>query len=285
MGSTTVRVPATSANLGPGYDNLGLALQLYNEVTVRKASRADDAGPEHAMVDAAAELFFRKAKKRPFRFCWEIGGEVPKSRGLGSSVTVRLGILHGLNDLAGGPMDREALYDLCVELEGHPDNAAPAAFGGFCIAGGGVPLQRYRVDSSLEIVLLIPAYEILTRSARQVLPKKVAFDDAVFSAAQASAIAGAFASRDYSRLKGCFADRLHQPYREKLVPFLGDVIAAGVKAGALGGWLSGSGSSIACATTLDPEKVAAAMIAASGQQGATAVSARVDNNGVRVTSK
>jgi len=282
MASTTVKVPATTANLGPGYDNMGIALQLYNWVTVSKVTRASSAGPAHKMVDTSADLFFKTAKKRPFRFSWEIAGEVPRSRGLGSSVTVRLGILHGLNDQAGSPLEREQLYDLCVELEGHPDNAAPAAFGGFCIAGSGAELQRYRVDPSLEIVLLIPNYEILTADARKVLPSKIPFADAVYSSAQSAAIAGAFASRDYARLQGCFGDRLHQPYREKLVPFLQPVIEAGIGAGALGGWLSGSGSTVACATTANPETVAAAMIAASGQQGATAVSARVDNNGVRI---
>ena len=283
MTSATARVPATSANLGPGYDAMGLALKIYNHVTVSKLGRGASASPADPMIDGAAALFFRASKKKPFPFSWSIEGDVPRSRGLGSSVTVRLGILHGLNDLAGGPLEREALFDLCTELEGHPDNAAPAAFGGFTVAAQGAPLQRYRVDPEIEFVLLIPECEVLTGEARRVLPEKLPFADAVYSAGQAAAVAAAFASRDYKRLAGCFGDRLHQPYRKKFVPFLDDVISAGVKAGALGGWLSGSGSTVACATLGEPERVAAAMLAASGLQHATAITARADNSGVKVT--
>lgn len=282
MSSTTVRIPATSANLGPGYDTMGLALQLYNTVKVTKVTGRGKRGEPHEMVDSAADAFFRVARKKPFGFSWSIEGEVPRSRGLGSSVTVRLGILHGLNDLAGAPLEREKIYDLCAELEGHPDNAAPAAFGGFTIAAAGMPLQRYRVDPSLEIVLLIPDFEVLTGDARKVLPKTIPLTDAVKSAGHAAAIAGAFASHDYHLLAGGFQDAFHQPHRSKFVPFLDDVIRAGVQAGALGGWLSGSGSAIACATLDEPERVAAAMLSASGQQHATAFSTRVDNAGVRI---
>jgi len=284
MTSVTTRVPATTANLGPGYDAMGIALKIYNHVTVAKAGRGSASGPADPMVDAAAAAFFRAAKRKAFPFAWSIEGEVPRSRGLGSSVTVRLGILHGLNDLSGGPLEREALFAICAELEGHPDNAAPAAMGGFTVAARGVPLQRYRVDPTLEFVLLIPDMEVLTEDARRVLPSEVPFADAVSNAAHAAAIAAAFASRDYQRLAGCFQDRLHQPYRKKFVPFLDEVIAAGVRAGALGGWLSGSGSAVACVTLGEPERVAAAMLAASGCRHATAVSARADNSGAKTSS-
>ncbi|GAB4168450.1 MAG: homoserine kinase [Terrimicrobiaceae bacterium] len=285
MSSTTVRIPATSANLGPGYDTMGIALQLYNTMTVTRLGKGQPDGEPHAMVDEAAAAFFRVARKKPFRYSWSIKGEVPRSRGLGSSVTVRLGILHGLNDLADSPLDREKIYALCAELEGHPDNAAPAAFGGFTIAASGMALQRYRVDPVLEIVLLIPDFEVLTKDARKVLPKTLPLADAVRSAGHAAAIAGAFASRDYHLLAGGFQDAFHQPKRAKFVPFLDDVIRAGVRAGALGGWLSGSGSAIACVTLEEPERIAAAMLSASGQQHATAFSTRVDNSGVRVTRR
>lgn len=279
--SVKVKVPATTANLGPGFDALGLALQIYNTVRI---SRGDE-GPANAMIDEAAALFFKRSRVKPFRFQWSIGGDVPRSRGLGSSVTVRLGILHGLNELAGSPLDNDVLFSLCADLEGHPDNAAPAAYGGFCIARQGRAVQRYRIDRHVEFALLIPEMEVLTADARRALPKAVPLTDAVLSASNAALIAGAFASRDYTKLEGCFEDMLHQPYREHLVPFMGKVIAAGVKAGAVGGWLSGSGSTIACMTLGSPEKVARAMLAASGLQHATVVTARADNNGVRVTVK
>lgn len=272
-------VPATSANLGPGFDALGVALRLYNTVTVRRTAKV---APD-AMADEAAAAFFAAAKKKAFEFEWSIRGDVPRSRGLGSSVTVRLGLLHGLNRLAGSPLDNESLYRLCAKLEGHPDNAAPAAFGGFTVARPDGSYQRFRVASKLKFALLIPGYEVRTADARRVLPKQLPYKDAVRSAANSAAIAAAFASANYKSLPGCFEDFLHQPYRAPLVPGLDKVIAAGVKAGALGGWLSGSGSTIACITLGDAAKVAAAMKKAFGSGDATILTATADNRGVVVS--
>lgn len=284
MTSSTIRVPATTSNLGSGFDCMGIALQIYNWVTVRKSDKGDPAPQKNLMVHEASLAFFQAARKRPFAFQWKIRGEVPRSRGLGSSVTVRLGILHGLNELAGAPLSREAIFQLCADLEGHADNAAPAAFGGFALICPGAPLQRYRVDATLEFVLLIPDFEVATDHARKSLPKNVAWPDVIDAVARASAVAGAFASRDYTQLQGAFDDRLHQPHRKKFVPFLEEAIAAGRSAGALGGWLSGSGSAVACATLEAPERVAAAMLSTPGLQRATAISARADNTGVRIQS-
>ncbi len=278
MNSATVRVPATTANLGPGYDCLGMALRIANRVTVFRGAGAENG----AMAAEAGRAFFRRTKRKAHRFAWSVEGDVPRSRGLGSSVTVRLGILHGLNALAGSPLAGQELFELCAELEGHPDNAAPAAFGVFTIARAGAPVQRYRVGSALQVVLLIPDFEVETPAARRVLPKRISHRDAVVSASNAAAIAGAFASRKYEWLTGCFADGLHQPYREKLVPFLSQVIRAAERAGALGGWLSGSGSTIACAVLGDAAPVAEAMRKAAGLRGARTVITRADNTGTRV---
>ena len=278
MNEVRVRVPASTANLGPGFDCLGIALRMYNTTTVRRGR-----GPAKGdMATEAATLFFREAGIRPFAFHWGVEGSVPRSRGLGSSVTVRLGVLHGLNELAGRPLDRMDVFRLCAGLEGHPDNAAAAAFGGFTIAPPAGRLQRYKIDESLRFALLIPEFEISTPAAREALPVRIPLRDAVFSAGCAAAISAAFATRNYRHLAGCFNDRLHQPYREPLIPFLSPVIHAACKSGALGGWLSGSGSTIACATLSNPEKVADAMIAASGLDSAVAVVVGADNSGVRI---
>ncbi len=281
ISSVRVRVPATSANLGPGFDSLGVALRLANTVIVTRAeSPAVD-----EMADEAAAAFFSAVRKRSFAFAWEIRGDVPRSRGLGSSVTVRLGLLHGLNRLAGRPLDDDRLYRLCAELEGHPDNAAPAAFGGFTVARPDASYQRYSVSPRLRFVLLIPDYEVRTKDARAVLPRQVPFADAVRSAANAAAIAAAFARRNYAALPGCFDDHLHQPSRSKLVPGLERIIAAGVKAGALGGWLSGSGSTVACLALNPAEPVAAAMRRASGLKTARLEIVAAENRGVVVGEK
>lgn len=277
--SVRVRVPATSANLGPGFDALGVAFRLANTVTVRRASAA---APD-SMADEAAAAFFAASKRKPFRFEWSILGHVPRSRGLGSSVTVRLGLLHGLNRLARSPLGDEALYRLCAGLEGHPDNAAPAAFGGFTVARSDGSYQRCGVASRVKFALLIPSCEVRTSDARRVLPKQIPFADAVRSAANASAITAAFFSKNYDALSaGCFSDGLHQPYRAALVPGLEKVIAAGIKAGARGGWLSGSGSTIACMTLGDAQKVAAAMKKSFGPSDAITLTTTADNRGVTV---
>jgi homoserine kinase len=278
MNSVRVRVPATTANLGPGFDAMGIALRIYNTTTVTRGG-GDDPG---AMAEEAAGAFFGATGGKKFPFHWSVEGDVPRARGLGSSVTVRLGVLHGLNELAGRPLDRRGIFQLCAELEGHPDNAAPGAYGGFCIAPRSGPLQRYGVGEDLAFVVLIPEMELETAQARGILPGEIPLADAVLSAGNAAAIAGAFASGNYSKLAGCFEDRLHQPYRAKLMPFLDEVIAAGCGAGALGGWMSGAGSAVACVTLKRPDRVANAMIAACGLDAACAVVVRADNAGTRV---
>jgi homoserine kinase len=285
MQSVITSVPATTANLGPGYDCLGVALQIANRVTVTRF--ADPAGaptqalPGAAMAAEAGERFFTQTDSAPFAFGWTIEGEVPPSRGMGSSVTVRLGLLSGLNALAGNPLSRFELFELCASLEGHPDNAAPAAFGGFTVAGGSLP-ARFEVAPELAFVLLIPDFEVATPDARRVLPQQLDRLSAVSSCANACRITAAFASQKYELLRGAFLDGLHQPFRRALIPFLNETIAAGEKAGALGGFLSGSGSTICCVTLENPEAVAAAMAAAA--TGTTrSVITRADNTGLIVT--
>jgi len=277
MDSITFRVPATSANLGPGYDCLGVALRLYNRVTVQRGGPPQN----HVMASDAAARFFSAAQVERFAFHWNIEGEVPQSRGLGSSVTVRLGLLHGLNELAGRPLGGEQLFEICARLEGHPDNAAPAAFGGFTVAKSGAPPLRCEVSPALHFVLLVPNFEISTPAARAVLPEQIPQVQAAANVANACRVTAAFALQRYELLRGCFVDWLHQPYREPLIPFLPAVIAAGEKAGALGGFLSGSGSTICCLTLENAEGVAASMLAAAERPARTII-VTADNEGAAV---
>jgi len=277
MKSATVRIPAATTNLGPGLDCLGVALRLYNQVTVRRGSAAS--ARRQTMIATAAARFFEAARMEPFPFDCSITGEVPSSRGLGSSVTVRLGLLHGLNALAGGPLEREELFMLCAKLEGHPDNAAASEFGGFTVAGMDGCLS-FDVEPSLSFVLLIPEFEVKTPEARKMLPDTLRRTQAALSTGNAARITAAFAAGRYEALRGCFEDGLHQPFREPLIPFLTDVIRAGESAGALGGFLSGSGSTIACVTLESPERVAAAMLEASRTPGRTVITT-ADNDGAK----
>lgn len=280
MEAVTVRVPASTSNLGPGFDCLGVALRLYNDVTVSRATTRH----LDPIVRDAARKFFARTRCKPFACSCAINGNVPRARGLGGSVTVRLGVLHGLNELSERPLDRHQIFELCAELEGHPDNAAPASFGGFTVAKNSASptFQRFDVSPRLYFVLLIPEVEIATERARKVLPVKISRLAAVASCANACAITAAFASRDYEKLRGVFGDRLHQPFRKKLIPFLDEVVAAAGKAGALGAFLSGSGSTIAAIALQDRLKIAIAMSRAMGSTSARTIVTTADNRGVRI---
>jgi homoserine kinase len=292
MQEVTVRVPASTSNLGPGYDCLGVALRLHNSVTVVRGEMPRSSHPR--IVSEVAERFFKQTRRRAFSFSCSIVERVPRCRGLGGSATVRLGVLLALNRLSGDPLDRLSLFGLCAELEGHPDNAAPACFGGFTVAGSarrvgrtpqrGVPtVQRFDVSPRVYFVLVVPEFQIETSKARRVLPKEISRVTAVQNSANACAITAAFASRDYEKMRSAFSDHLHQPFRTKLIPFLPRVIAAAEDAGALGGFLSGSGSTIAAVTLHGPKKVAAVMARAAGITGRTIIT-HADNRGAQIFS-
>lgn len=276
-----MRVPATTSNLGPGFDCLGVALRLYNYITLRRTKASENAARPGAMARQAARAFFRASGFAQFAFACTITGDIPQSRGLGSSVTVRLGVLQGLNALLGRPLPRGEIFRLCAALEGHPDNAAPAEFGGFVVTQNNRP-QKFPVAARLRFVLLIPPFEVRTREAREILPNEIARTAAVTSCANACTLTAAMASGRYEKMRGAFCDHLHQPFRAKFVPFLDRVIAAGERAGALGGFLSGSGSTIICLTLRRPEKIAAAMREASGLTSAQLLITTADNRGTRV---
>jgi homoserine kinase len=295
MQQVTVRVPASTSNLGPGFDSLGIALRIYNRITiVRGASRSQD---HPRIVAEAADRFFKQTRRRAFSFSYSTTEQIPRSRGLGSSAAVRLGVLLALNFLSESPLDRRIMFELCSELEGHPDNAAPAIFGGFTVAGsarfgdsrtfsrqrGVRTIQHFPVSPRLNFVLLVSPVEIATSTARKLLPLKISHVAAVKSCANACAITAAFVAQDYDKLRGAFGDYLHQPFRAKLIPFLPDVIAAAEQAGALGAFLSGSGSTVAAVTLLAPNKVAAAMARAAKVPVQTVVT-RADNRGAQISN-
>jgi homoserine kinase len=299
MEQITVRVPASTSNLGPGFDCLGVALRIYNAVTVaRRASRQHLHPP---IVSEAADRFFHETRRRGFSFSCSIAEQIPRSRGLGSSATIRLGILLALNRLRGNPLDQLKIFQLCAELEGHPDNAAPATFGGFTVTrNDGFPavmsrrlpkpsllastVQRFDVSPRLRFVLFIPDFEIQTLRARNVLPSKISHAAAVTNCGNACALTAAFVSQDYEKLRGAFTDHLHQPFRVKLIPFLPRVIVAAEKAGALGAFLSGSGSTICAITLQDREQIAAAMKHAARSISSRVIITRADNHGAILTS-
>jgi homoserine kinase len=281
----TVRIPASTSNIGPGFDCLGIALALYNCVTVARSAGPQPVDPPHAMVETAAALFFTRSGRQPFPLQWEVEGDVPPGRGLGSSVTLRLGILAALDALTGHPLGRDGVFRLAHELEGNPDNAAPSTYGGFVLTDARGQSFRFEVAPQLRFVLLIPEFEMLTPEARRVLPPVIAHREAVINSGNACMITAAFATGQYEKLRGCFTDFLHQPYRAPLIPDFHEIIAAGESAGALGGFLSGSGSTVCCVALENAAAAGAAMLAAwPGPAPALVRQVSADNDGWRISA-
>ncbi|MGE4178382.1 MAG: homoserine kinase [Limisphaerales bacterium] len=295
MPSVSIRVPGSTSNLGPGFDSLGIALRVYNRVAVsattargpRITSPISESGrgPATELIAAAAGAFFRRSRQRAFGFDIHLSGDVPIARGLGSSVTLRLGTVGALNELTGGGLSRLDLFRIVSDLEGHPDNAAPAAFGGFtasAVVEGEARCVRIAVPPRFRFVTLIPNFEVPTPEARRLVPAHFSKADAVHNVTHAALITAAFARRDTEALRGAFSDRMHQPYREVLIPQLTRVIRAGERAGAVGGWLSGSGSTIIC---LAPDPEAAPDIGKAMLRGLAGAEVRIlaaDPGGFRV---
>lgn len=245
----TIQVPASTSNLGPGFDALGVALNCYNRVTLGEPA----AGWGDPFFTETADLFFHTTLLEAQAFAIRIEGDVPRSRGLGSSVTVRLGILAGLNEKFDHPLNNEQLFRLVTALEGHPDNAAPACFGGFVVGSPKIH-HRFAVDPELKFVTAIPEFELQTEDARKILPDQIPFAGAVANLQNTSLITAAFASGDYRSLKDVFEDHLHQSYRLPLIPGGRKAIQSATEAGALGAFISGAGPAI-MALTLDPVEV------------------------------
>jgi homoserine kinase len=287
--SAAIRVPASTSNLGPGFDCLGLALNLYNTVRVTRTDRA----PAHrGMIAETVAAFARQVEAPKFDVEIKIEGDIPVSRGLGSSVTVRLGILLGLAELTR-PVPREEILRLLIELEGHPDNAVPSFLGGFAVcsrasdeAKAGFSYTRVAVDPKLSFVTLVPELKLSTEVARGLLPSEVPFRHAVENAQRTARIAAIFCTGDYAALRGLFVDHLHQPFRQALIPGFTKILGAAQTAGALGSFLSGAGSCLMAVTLENAEKIGAAMQETAKRHGLAGEVKilHADNDGAKVVA-
>jgi homoserine kinase len=292
-----VRVPATSANLGPGFDALGLALALYNEVTIAESDshvlvvsiegegsgRLDTGGDN--VVARGVRMAFEVAG-RPFRgAAIHCVNRIPLSRGLGSSAAAWVGGLAAANALLGDPIDRQGLVALAARAEGHPDNVAAAVHGGLtvsCADGPAVGAVSLPVPPALRFVVLVPELQSATREARAVLPNEVSRADAVFNVQRVSLLLAALASGRIDLLSTAMHDRLHQPYRLRLFPWMDAVAASAREAGALGCVLSGAGPSMLAVVPGAADVVARAMAEtlAGGGLAGRALELEVDLDGV-----
>lgn len=259
----TVRVPATVANLGAGFDVLALAVGVHVEVTLQPAGAPHVSVPGLNVPQDASNLIYRsativaRALGYDGAFAISARSPIPLRSGLGSSAAAIVGGIVAAQRLLGGPLDPEALLRVATEIEGHPDNVAAALFGGVVIvARTGSAFRWVRIAPALPlaVVLAVPALEVETAEARRVLPHQVSREDAVFNLGRVALLVAALTQGRADLLGDALQDRLHQPYRASLVPGFDLVIATAAAAGAYGAVLSGSGPTIAA---LAPPAVAA----------------------------
>ena len=253
-----VQVPATTANMGPGFDTLGMALKLYNIIEMEQAGiglnidvEGDGAGqiPRNPtnIVYVAAEKVFKAVGYKPKGLRIKIINNIPLARGLGSSASAIIGGLVAANILSGGKLDEQTLLNMAAQIEGHPDNVAPALIGGIVISAQGEGEVKYtKIDppAKLKCVVAIPDFSLPTKLARDVLPQSVSITDAVYNIGRTALLVAALIRCDFNLLSMSMEDRLHQPYRANLVPGMKKVLAAAKLAGARGIVLSGAGPTL-----------------------------------------
>ena len=287
-----IAVPATVANLGPGFDVLALALELQNEVVAtRTGERGLSVDPG---ADAPLELQdpARNLVTRAYTAtCAEMGvlpdgvhfdcvNRIPFRRGLGSSAAAALAGVLCATALHAASWDEQRILRWVAGIEGHPDNAAAALFGGLVVVVPDQPVVTMEVPDELRAVVFVPSLELPTVLARRVVPQAFTRADAVFNASRIALLVRAVALRDWATLGVAMEDRWHQPARTALFPELPSLIEAAVAAGARGAAMSGAGPSVVALTDGDTAPIAAAMEAV-GVPGTTIVS-RVRNWGARV---
>ncbi|MXY26749.1 homoserine kinase [Candidatus Poribacteria bacterium] len=270
----TARIPASTTNLGPGFDVLGLALQLYSTVTLEPSDTATEVvvsgvdadkipnTPEHVAFQAVELVFKRSGTKRPNGFKLRIDNGIPAIRGLGGSGTAILGGLLTANILCGLPFSDAELLNFATEMEGHPDNVAASLYGGIVVSAqedGHVHTIRLTFPPELSIVLAIPNFPLSTKQAREVLPKSVDFADAIYNTSRSTLLIASIATGQFEMLKVAMKDKLHQPYRTSLIPGFNDVAEAAIANGALSVALSGAGPTVAAYCLEHAEQVAKQM--------------------------
>jgi homoserine kinase len=302
VSTVIVTVPATTANLGPGFDCLGAALTLYNQFQFSRLPE-DDAQPvisatgleservntdETNLAYQAFVRLYQQLGQTPPPVHLAIALGIPLARGLGSSATAIVGGLVGANVLEGSPLPLAAIMELAIDLEGHPDNVVPALVGGCQLTAVGSTWTVCPVPWHEQVVpvVAIPDFELSTAAARQVLPLHYSRADAIFNAAHLGLLVRGLETGRADWLQTALQDRIHQPYRQSLIPGYEAVQAAALGAGAYGVVISGAGPSmLALAHPSQAIAVEAAMAAAWVEQGISiqAQALRIDSQGAIAT--
>ncbi len=252
-----VRVPATSANMGAGFDTLGIALSLYNIVRVWETSGELQiitrngggyvASGEDNLIYKAMRRIFDESGYMPRGLKIEQQSQIPMTRGLGSSSACIISGMLAANVLAGRPFSYPEILDFAAGMEGHPDNVAPALYGGFCISSmekGKTTCQSVKVSQKLKFAVMIPDFFVATKKSRGALPETVPFRDAVFNVSHAATLVAALMTENMDALSVGVRDKLHQQYRKNYISGMDEIFEKSYTLGAKGTYLSGSGPTI-----------------------------------------
>lgn len=252
-----VKVPASTANLGPGFDTLGMALSLYLWVSMKPAAKTtvrlhgtELSGiptDENNLIVKVANRLFREAGVEPVPLEVEVYSEIPLTRGLGSSASAIVGALVAANELIGNPLTRQRLFDIATAIEKHPDNVGASLYGGIVVASwDGTVTRSVRLEpcSGLGTVVAIPKFQLETKQARSVLPQQYGISDVVHNVSRSSLLVAALCTGQYDLLQDAMKDRIHQPYRAPLIPGMSKLLAEAHSYGAYGAALSGAGPTL-----------------------------------------
>lgn len=267
-----IRVPATAANLGPGFDCLGLALKLYLNLEIEEIEKGlvieyQGEGAEKfsakkdTLIGKSAELVLKKIGRDKFKKGLKIKAfnQIPITRGLGSSASAIIGGIVGAARFYNIDLTNQEMLELALSLEGHMDNIVPALIGGLTLAykTGQEEIKWTRVKTPLDlrIVLAIPEFTLNTKEVRKVLPQKVALHEAIFNLSRTALLVNALQNSDWEVLAEAMEDRLHQPYRSPFIPGIEDMFSQIKKTGLAGIALSGSGPSVVSLTKVGSEEV------------------------------
>ncbi|MGN1095515.1 MAG: homoserine kinase [Eubacteriales bacterium] len=261
MRKITLRVPATSANVGPGFDSLGIAFSLYNTFTFEEKESGiifsgfeKEFANEKNLAFVAYKKVAETAKKNIGGLHIGISSDVPVARGLGSSATLIAAGAVAANELLSCGYSKKELIEICFPLEGHADNLTPAFIGGFTAAmtdGGKLYTESFDISDNLKFFALVPDFETKTVNARAVLPREVPRGDAVANVSHVAMLIKAMRNGDIALLRAAINDKLHEPYRRKLIYNFDTVKSAAKDAGAPVFFISGSGSTCMCVSEED----------------------------------
>ena len=251
-----IRVPATTANLGPGFDCMGLALAAYGHFYFEEREEGlefENIAPQFCNADNLAVTAYRRAMQEMGKemkgLYLSIQSDIPVSSGLGSSASLLVAGVVAANELNGKPLSQDVLLNLVTELEGHPDNVAPALLGGLTasmMCEGHAVSVGYPINDDVRICVLIPDFELSTKEARAALPTAITLPDAVFNVSRAAVLLKALEKGDWNLVGKAMDDKLHQPYRAKLIREYDKVKQLAMDCGAAAFCISGAGPTLLC---------------------------------------